>query len=79
MMAQTAVEYERIEQTAAHIRARCGAIPDTAVVLGSGLGDFADRLAGAVVTPYEDLPSWPPSAVVGHSGRLVIGNIADRC
>jgi len=69
---------DRIEQTAAHIRDRCGAIPDTAVVLGSGLGDFADRLAGAYVTPYEDLPNWPPSAVVGHSGRLVIGDIADR-
>ena len=69
---------DRIEQTAAHIRARCGSVPDTAVVLGSGLGDFADRLAGAYLTPYEDLPNWPPSAVVGHSGRLVIGNIADR-
>jgi len=69
---------DRIEQTAAHIRARCGAVPDTAVVLGSGLGDFADRLAGAYVTPYEDLPNWPPSTVVGHSGRLVIGNIAGR-
>ena len=69
---------DRIEQTAAHIRDRCGAIPDTAVVLGSGLGDLADRLAGAYVTPYEDLPNWPPSTVVGHSGRLVIGNIAGR-
>jgi purine-nucleoside phosphorylase len=70
--------FDRIEQTAAHIRVRCGAVPDTAVVLGSGLGDFADRLAGAYVTPYQDLPNWPPSAVVGHSGRLVIGSIADR-
>jgi purine-nucleoside phosphorylase len=70
--------FDRIEQTAAHIRVRCGAVPDTAVVLGSGLGDFADRLTGAYVTPYEDLPNWPPSAVVGHSGRLVIGSIADR-
>ena len=69
---------DRIEQTAAHIRARCGAVPDTAVVLGSGLGDFADRLAGAYVTPYEDLPNWPRPTVVGHSGRLVIGNIAGR-
>ena len=69
---------DRIEQTAAQIRTRCGAVPETAVVLGSGLGDFADRLAGAYVTPYEDLPNWPRPAVVGHSGRLVIGNIADR-
>ena len=69
---------DRIEQTAAHVRARCGAVPETAVVLGSGLGDFADRLAGAYVASYADLPNWPPSAVVGHSGRLVIGSIADR-
>jgi purine-nucleoside phosphorylase len=69
---------DRIEQTAAHIADRCGAIPDTAVVLGSGLGDFADRLAGAYVAPYEDLPNWPRPTVVGHSGRLAIGNSAGR-
>jgi purine-nucleoside phosphorylase len=69
---------DRIEQTAAHIRARCGAAPETAVVLGSGLGDFAERLAGAYVTPYADVPNWPASAVIGHSGKLVIGNIGSR-
>jgi purine-nucleoside phosphorylase len=70
--------YEHIEQTAAHIRTRCGAMPDTAVVLGSGLGDFADRLRDAVTTPYADLPHWPASTVVGHSGRLVVGSIGER-
>ena len=69
---------DRIEQTAVHIRARCGAAPETAVVLGSGLGDFADRLAGAYVTPYADVPNWPASTVIGHSGKLVIGNIGSR-
>ena len=69
---------DRIEQTAAHIRARCGAAPETAVVLGSGLGDFADRLAGAYVSPYADVPNWPASTVIGHSGKLVIGNIGSR-
>ena len=69
---------DRIEQTAAHIRARCGAVPETAVVLGSGLGDFADRLAGAYVTPYADVPNWPAATVIGHSGKLVIGNIGSR-
>jgi purine-nucleoside phosphorylase len=70
--------FDQVEQTAAHLRARCGAVPDTAVVLGSGLGDFADRLLDAVSMPYSDLPHWPASTVIGHSGKLVIGNIADR-
>jgi purine-nucleoside phosphorylase len=69
---------DRIEQTAAHIRARCGAVPDTAIVLGSGLGDFADRLIDAVTMPYGDLPHWPASTVIGHSGKLVIGNLGAR-
>lgn len=77
-MAFDPAQYDHIEQTAAHIRARCGAVPDTAVVLGSGLGDFADRLLDAIATPYADLPHWPVSTVVGHSGRLVIGNVGAR-
>ena len=70
--------YERVEETASHIRSRCGAPPDTAVVLGSGLGDFADQLVDEVAAPYSDLPHWPPSTVVGHSGRLVIGSLGAR-
>jgi len=68
--------YERVEEAAAAIRARGGALPDTAVVLGSGLGDFAETLLDAVATPYGDLPHWPVSQVVGHAGRLVIGDVA---
>jgi purine-nucleoside phosphorylase len=70
--------YERVEETASHIRSRCGTLPDTAIVLGSGLGDFADRLVEAVATPYADLPHWPAATVVGHSGRLVIGSVGRR-
>jgi purine-nucleoside phosphorylase len=72
--------YERVEETASHIRSRCGAPPQVAVILGSGLGDFADRLLDASALPasdlpYADLPHWPASTVVGHSGRLVIGSL----
>jgi len=70
--------YERVEETAAAIRAACGTLPDTAVVLGSGLGAFADRLRDAIATPYSALPHWPAATVIGHSGRLVIGNIGGR-
>ena len=77
-MTQQLAMYDRVEETAAHIRAVCGTLPETAVVLGSGLGDFADRLLDAIVTPYVELPHWPASAVVGHSGRLVIGSLAGK-
>src|SRR5688500_14204727 len=70
--------YERVEEAAAAIRERCGALPDTAIVLGSGLGDFADTLRDATATAYTDLPHWPAAGVVGHQGRLVVGTIAGR-
>ena len=71
-------ELERLDEAAAAIRARCGAPPDVAIVLGSGLGDFADSLADAVVAPYDTLPHWPQSRVVGHAGRLVVGGVAGK-
>ena len=70
--------YDQVEEAAAAIRSRCGALPGTAIVLGSGLGDFADTLLEAVSTPYTDLPHWPASKVVGHAGRLVVGTVGGR-
>jgi purine-nucleoside phosphorylase len=70
--------WDRVEEAAAAVRARCGALPETAIVLGSGLGDFADTLTDAIATPYGDLPHWPASRVVGHAGRLVIGTVAGK-
>lgn len=70
--------FEQVEEAAAYIRSRCGHLPDTAVVLGSGLGHFAARLQDAWDVRYGDLPHWPPAAVVGHSGRLVVGSVGQR-
>jgi purine-nucleoside phosphorylase len=70
--------YERVEEAAASVRARCGTLPQIAIVLGSGLGDFADTLLDAIATPYGDIPHWPASNVVGHAGRLVIGTVAGK-
>ena len=67
--------YDRVEKSAAMVRSRCDALPETAIVLGSGLGDFAGTLVDAVTMPYGDLPYWPASRVVGHEGQLVIGNV----
>ena len=71
--------FERVQRAAAEVRKRAGAaIPDVAVVLGSGLGDFAGTLTDAVSIPYDDLPDWPASRIIGHEGRLVVGALAGR-
>ncbi len=49
--------------------------PRVAVVLGSGLGAFADTLQDAVAIPYGEIPGWPQSTAVGHAGKLVVGSI----
>jgi purine-nucleoside phosphorylase len=70
--------YDRVEEAAAAVRARCSRLPEIAIVLGSGLGDFADTLLDAIATPYGELPHWPASKVVGHAGRLVIGDVQGK-
>ena len=47
-------------------------------MLGSGLGQFAERLEGAVRIPYTDIPHFPAPTVIGHSGELVAGTLAGR-
>ncbi len=49
--------------------------PRAAIILGSGLGAFADNLDNKVVIPYEELDGFPVSTVVGHSGELVLGSL----
>jgi purine-nucleoside phosphorylase len=70
--------YERVAQAAASLRGRIGEAPAVAVVLGSGLGDFASGLQEQTTIPYGDIPHWPASAVVGHAGTLVVGAIGGR-
>lgn len=70
--------WQWVEEAAAAVRERCGEVPQVAVVLGSGLGDFADAPTDAVVVPYGDLPHWPTSSVPGHAGKLVIGQVAGK-
>ena len=70
--------YEQVTEAAGAVRARAGQFPDVAIVLGSGLGDFAASLGGAVTIPYGELPHWPASRVVGHEGQLVVGTSRGR-
>src|SRR3954454_23305389 len=70
--------YDQGKEAAGAVARHVREVPRIAVVLGSGLGDFANRLAGGVSLPYSELPHWPVTRVVGHDGRLVVGTIAGR-
>jgi purine-nucleoside phosphorylase len=64
----------RIRETVEYIRERGRKQPTLGLILGSGLGACADLLTDSVVIPFSDLPGFSPAQVVGHSGRLLIGN-----
>ncbi len=73
-MASTSL-YERAEHATRVIRSRISVEPRIAVVLGSGLGSFADDFEEAVGIPYEEIPGFVRSTAQGHAGRLVIGKV----
>ncbi len=64
-----------LDRAVAAISARSPARPAVGVVLGSGLGGFADAVEGAVEIPYADIPGWPPATALGHAGTLVLGTV----
>ena len=64
---------EKITAAAEYIRSKTNLQPTVGLILGSGLGDFADTLEEAVRIPYGDIPHFPVSTAPGHAGVLVIG------
>ena len=68
-------DFTRAEEAARFLRERTKLRPQVALVLGSGLGSFADELSGAVRIPYADIPHFPLPSAEGHAGKLVIGNL----
>jgi purine-nucleoside phosphorylase len=64
---------ERLDEAAAFVRARTPLRPSIGVVLGSGLGAFADALEDAAAVPYGEIPHFPTATAAGHSGALVVG------
>ena len=66
--------FDQVSEAAAFLRNRLGPLaPKMGLVLGSGLGAVADAVAEPVVVPYGEIPHFPQSTVVGHSGRMVAG------
>jgi purine-nucleoside phosphorylase len=68
--------YSKAQSAAAHIRTRTSLTPRIGIILGSGLGNFATHVHSPTVIPYVDIPHFPQSTVVGHSGQLLLGHIA---
>lgn len=69
-------EFDRAGMAARLIESRTPLRPEIALVLGSGLGAFADEFTDAAKIPYADIPHFPRSTAIGHAGRLVAGRVA---
>ncbi|MEG9436174.1 purine-nucleoside phosphorylase [Edaphobacter sp. HDX4] len=83
-MTQISETSENLEDLHARAMAAAGYIhsvariqPKLGLILGSGLGDFAESVQDATVIPYSEIPNFPISTVAGHSGQLVLGRIGD--
>ena len=66
-----------IEEAKRLLESRTALRPTVGVVLGSGLGAFADELSERTDIPYAEIPGWPGSTAVGHAGKLVIGKLGE--
>jgi len=64
-----------VQEAARAVQQRLGGVPRLAVILGSGLGDFAARLADVQAVPVTEIPHYPPSTVTGHAGEWVKGRL----
>src|SRR6204780_2579222 len=73
-----ASEFSRASRAAKFIQSKTKLRPSVALVLGSGLGAFADELSSATRIPYHKIPGFPRSTVAGHRGQLVIGKAGGR-
>lgn len=60
------------------IREKTDFVPEVGLILGSGLGDYAERIENKIIIPYSELPEFPVSTVAGHAGQFVLGDINGR-
>ena len=69
---------ERIQETAAYLRSKMHTHPETAIILGTGLGSLANEITDKYEIGYETIPNFPVSTVEGHSGKLIFGKLGDK-
>lgn len=69
---------QQIQETASYIRSRMTTSPETAIILGTGLGNLAENISDKTEIPYEEIPHFPVSTVEGHSGKLIFGRLGNK-
>lgn len=69
---------ERIQETATYIKAQMTTSPETAIILGTGLGSLATEITDKREIPYNEIPNFPVSTVEGHSGKLIFGKLGGK-
>lgn len=69
---------QKIFQTAEYIRSKVSDIPQTAIILGTGLGALVDHIEEKQFIPYTEIPNFPVSTVEGHSGNLIFGKLGNK-
>ncbi len=69
---------ETIRQTADYLKSKISEIPNTAIILGTGLGELAHEIEDKNEIPYTEIPNFPVSTVEGHSGKLIVGTLGGK-
>jgi purine-nucleoside phosphorylase len=77
-MTAGATLYDRVQTAAEAVRARASRVPETAIILGTGLGGLAARIEVEAEVPYGDIPGFPLSTVETHAGKLLLGRLGGR-
>ena len=69
---------EKIQETAAFLKSKMHTQPETAIILGTGLGSLVNEITDKYEINYQDIPNFPVSTVEGHSGKLIFGKLGDK-
>jgi purine-nucleoside phosphorylase len=69
---------QKVQETAAFIKARINFTPEVGIILGTGLGGLINEITDQVAIPYKSIPNFPVSTVEGHVGQLIFGRLGER-
>ena len=69
---------QKIQETAAFLKGKMKTSPETAIILGTGLGSLVNEITDKYEIEYKDIPNFPLSTVEGHSGKLIFGKLGDK-
>ena len=69
---------QRIQETADFLKGKMRTAPETAIILGTGLGSLVNEITEKYEIEYKDIPNFPLSTVEGHSGKLIFGKLGNK-